>query len=64
MERETSLKIEDQDGRFMLSDYSDNTIWFALYLRRSHVSVVLTKEEAQKLIADLQQFLTKEEVAA
>lgn len=64
MANEIEVVIKTQDGvRVSIDSWDEGGAWLHLSMRNGTSSVVLTREEAQKLLAGLQAVLA-EEVAA
>ena len=61
-EIETSIKTED-GVRISVSEWDDNGAWMYLQGRGASMSAVLTRDEAQQLLAGLQAILAKEVTA-
>lgn len=53
---EFHIRANSDDSVFVQSyDKDDKSVFLSMYLRRANMSVLLTKEQAQELIAALQQ---------
>jgi len=61
-EIETIIKTKD-DVRVSVSEWDDNGAWLYLQGRGASMSAVLTRDEAQQLVAGLQAILSKEVTA-
>ena len=58
-EIETSIRTE-HGVRVSVSEWDDDGAWLHLQGRNSNMSTVLTRDEAQQLLAGLQAILAKE----
>lgn len=53
---EFHIRANSDDSIFVQTyDKDDKSVFLSMYLRRANMSVLLTKEQAQELIAALQQ---------
>jgi hypothetical protein len=59
---ETTIYTQD-DMRVSISEWDDGGAWLHLQGRNASMSSVLTRDEAQKLVAGLQAILAKEVTA-
>ena len=51
------IRTTEADSMVMVNTFSNDSIWLSLGLHRASATVVLTKEQAQELIAALQQVI-------
>ena len=64
MTKEVELSIKTEHGvRVSISEWDDGGAWLHLQGRHATMSSVLTRDEAQQLLAGLQAILAKEETA-
>lgn len=63
MANDIETTIQTKDGIRVGADQYDEGIWLSLQGRRSSMHVVLTREEAEQLLANLQLVLAKEVAA-
>ena len=64
MTKEVELSIKTEHGvRVSVSEWDDGGAWMHLQGRNASMSTVLTREEAQQLLAGLQAILAKEVTA-
>ena len=64
MSNEIEVVVNTQEGvRVSISEWDDGGAWLHLQGRHSTMSSVLTRDEAQQLLAGLQAILAKEETA-
>ena len=61
-EIETTFRTED-GVRVSVSDWDDGGAWISLQLRGASANAVLTRNEAQQLLAGLQEILAQEVTA-
>jgi hypothetical protein len=50
------IRVSSTDA-VMTSTYDEGTVWLTLVVERARASVIMTKEQAQDLIAALQQVI-------
>jgi len=50
------IRVSSTDA-VMISTYDEGTVWLTLVVERARASVIMTKEQAQELIAALQQVI-------
>jgi hypothetical protein len=62
MTKETDITIYTQDDSRVKIDWDDG-VWFKISVNRASVYTVLTRDEAQQLLAGLQAILSKEVTA-
>ena len=64
MKQEIETSISTENGvRVSVSEWDDNGAWLYLQGRGASMSAVLTRTEAQQLMAGLQEILAKEVTA-
>ena len=64
MTKEVELSIKTEHGvRVSISEWDDGGAWLHLQGRNASMSSVLTRDEAQQLLAGLQAILAKEVTA-
>jgi hypothetical protein len=63
MANDIETTIQTKDGIRVGADQYDENVWLSLQGRRSSMHVVLTREEAEQLLANLQLVLAKEVTA-
>jgi hypothetical protein len=64
MTNEIEVSVKTEHGvRVSVSEWDDNGAWMHLQGRNASMSTVLTREEAQQLLAGLQAILSKEVTA-
>ena len=51
------IRTTEADSMVMVNTFSNDSIWLTLAVNRANAAVVLTKEQAQELIAALEQVI-------
>jgi hypothetical protein len=57
MKNDIETSIQTKDGARVGADQYDESIWLSLQGRRASMHVILTREEAEQLLANLQTVL-------
>jgi hypothetical protein len=63
MSNDIETSIQTKDGARVGADQYDENIWLSLQGRRASMHVILTRAEAEQLVANLQLILSKEVTA-
>jgi hypothetical protein len=52
------IKAAREDAHVFVNRYSENRVWLSLYIKGGNVNTTLTKEQAQELIAALEEVIS------
>ena len=63
MANDIETSIQTKDGARVGADQYDESIWLSLQGRRASMHVILTREEAEQLMVNLQLVLAQEVIA-